>query len=497
MSLCVWYRFAPECIQCGSAVMDTDMLGNVPAKALCGGCNTPNVIDSMDNIKVMFLLNSDVLYVLAENYACTPSSESMSHTSVFAAVPANSTGSGYSYSVGTGEETQIAPQLEAGKYRMHCPVAKTDNYLVVKRDATEKDKTVQLNMKVSDLVHSPHHGERKTLEVSHGKIQFDIFPDTRSFFVLWIQKDVEEKKLFNLPQEERSPFTTATRVIHHPIFNALFQDKQVVSVQQNVFLSVSNVVLVFTDIVDSTKLYASLGDGLAFRLVRKHFQVLFGAFTRNGGRVVKTIGDAVMASFTTGRAALTAVSEAMEMLPQIGRRPDNNNYLEIRVGIHSGQATIVPLNGVNDYFGMTANIAARVQSVAKASECFVTENVLETQDAKDAYTELTSKGTAFKATPKTQLKNLKGVEDEIFARGFRWTLRSRRDSELSSSTNSFASYMNRKGKTLQRMSILSIDSVGEEEDDDDENVPKSFERPAEVGRRLSGLLPIDSKEEDM
>ena len=40
-------KFAPECVQCGSAVMDTDMLGNVPSKALCGGCNEPNVIDSM------------------------------------------------------------------------------------------------------------------------------------------------------------------------------------------------------------------------------------------------------------------------------------------------------------------------------------------------------------------------------------------------------------------------------------------------------------------
>ena len=43
----VTMRFAPECIQCGSAVMDTDMLGNVPSKALCQGCNKPNVIESM------------------------------------------------------------------------------------------------------------------------------------------------------------------------------------------------------------------------------------------------------------------------------------------------------------------------------------------------------------------------------------------------------------------------------------------------------------------
>ena len=235
---------------------------------------------------------------------------------------------------------------------------------------------------------------------------------------------MDDKTLMHLPQEERLRYTSAAKVIHHPVFNALFQDKHVVCVQKNVFLSISNVVLVFTDIVDSTKLYASLGDGKAFTLVRKHFQVLFGAFTRNGGRVVKTIGDAVMASFTTGRAAITAVSEAMELLPTIGRRPDNNNYMEIRVGIHSGQVTVVPLNGVNDYFGQTANIAARVQSAAKGSECFVTETVLNSSDdSRDAFNEITKMGSSFKATPFTELR-LKGVDGKVHARGFRWLRKS-------------------------------------------------------------------------
>ncbi|KAL7541318.1 hypothetical protein ACHAXR_010801 [Thalassiosira sp. AJA248-18] len=467
-------RFAPECIQCGSAVMDTDMLGRVPSKALCNGCNSPNVIESLDNVKVMFLLNSDVLYVLAENYACTPSADSMSVTSVFAIVPANSTGSGFSYCIGTGKDTEIAPALEPGKYRMHCPVAKTDNYLVVKRQTRDDDKPVQLNMKVSELVHTGQNGKtKKELHVTHGRIQFDIFPDTRSFFVLWVQKDVDDKKLMFLPEDERPNYTNATKVIHHPIFNALFQENQVVSVQKDVFLSISNVVLVFTDIVDSTVMYASLGDGPAFRLVRKHFQVLFGAFTRNGGRVVKTIGDAVMASFTTGTAALAAVSEAMELLPTIGRRPDNNNYVEIRVGIHSGQATVVPLNGVNDYFGQTANIAARVQSAAKASECFVTETVLESSEgAREAYNEITGMGSSFKPTPLIELK-LKGVAGKVHARGFRWLLRSRRASEASTS------YMDRKVNRSYsaRSSMRSIDSSGEDD----------FDRPGEMGRRGSTL----------
>ena len=430
----------------------------------------------------MFLLNSDVLYVLAENYSCTPSSDSMAVTNVFAAVPANSTGSGYSYCVGTGKDTEIAPALEPGRYRMHCPVAKTDNYLVVRNKAKDDDKAVQLNMKVSDLVCNHKFGKKKPdLQVPHGKIQFDIFPDTRSFFVLWVQKDVDDKTLMHLPQEERPTFTSATQAIHHPIFNALFQDNQVVAVQKNVFLSISNVVLVFTDIVDSTKLYASLGDGVAFQLVRKHFQVLFGAFTRNGGRVVKTIGDAVMASFTTGKAALTAVSEAMELLPTIGRRPDTNTYVEIRVGIHSGQATVVPLNGVNDYFGQTTNIAARVQSAAKASECFVTETVLDCDEARERYNELTSFGSAFKPTPLTELK-LKGVQGKVEARGFRWVLRSRRPSDMSDMSGSGTNYMNRK---VNRSYSLrgSFNSIDSDTGDD------SRERPGQRGRRLSTLDP--------
>mmetsp|Transcript_14243 Transcript_14243/g.29928 ORF Transcript_14243/g.29928 Transcript_14243/m.29928 type:complete len:899 (+) Transcript_14243:95-2791(+) len=485
-------RFAPECVRCGSAVLDTDMLGRMPSRARCEGCNAPNVIDSLDKIKVMFLLNSDVLYILAENYACNPSAKSMSLTSVYATVPATATCSGFSYSVGTGKETEIAPALPPGKYRMHCPVAKTDNYLVVEKPCEETDEPCKLPMKVSELVFNHKHGTNKTiLTAPHGKIQFDIFPDTKSFFVLWVQEDKDDTTLIYLPEEERVTYTSAAQIMHHPVFNSLFQEHQVVSVPKDIFLSIANVVLVFTDIVDSTKMYASLGDGDAFMLVRKHFQVLFGAFTKRGGRVIKTIGDAVMASFTTGKAALHAVADAMEMLPTAGIRPDSNRFLEIRVGIHCGRVAVVPLNGVNDYFGQTTNIAARVQSQAKASECFVTEAVLDSsRDARDAYTEITSSGSAFQSTPVTQL-NLKGVQGNVKARGFLWARRARRESELSCSSGSF---IERKGhregirvdSNALRSSIKSLNDITD--------VPKrAFQRPAELGRRRSSnlLVPDD------
>ena len=117
--------------------------------------------------------------------------------------------------------------------------------------------------------------------------------------------------------------------------------------------------------------------------------------------------------------------------------------------------------------------------------------MLEVGDARKAYTEITT-GSYFKATPPVQLK-LKGVDGEVHARGFRWLLRSRRDSSLSRDA-SFASYMNRRGKAPLRTSINSLDSIEDEEDNDNKLKVKKFERPGEMGRRKSNL---DVNEEEL
>ena len=117
--------------------------------------------------------------------------------------------------------------------------------------------------------------------------------------------------------------------------------------------------------------------------------------------------------------------------------------------------------------------------------------MLEVSDIRKANTEITT-GSYFKATPLVQLK-LKGVDGEVHARGFRWLLRSRRDSSLSRDA-SFASYMNRRGKAPLRTSINSLDSIEDEEDNDNKLKVKKFERPGEMGRRKSNL---DVNEEEL
>ena len=135
---------------------------------------------------------------------------------------ARDTGSGFRYSVGCGGDLQFCPALEPGRYRMHCPVAKTDNYLFVRREATEEDEPCQVKLAVSDMVVRPGD-QLKTFYAAHGKLHFDIYPDTGSFLVLWVQKDLDEHTLKYLPAEERPEFISAKQIIEFPTFQVLFQ----------------------------------------------------------------------------------------------------------------------------------------------------------------------------------------------------------------------------------------------------------------------------------
>lgn len=403
-------RWAPECVRCGSAVMVTERLSALPAFADCWGCGKPNRIHSLDRVMVTFTFAPDVLYLLANNYACTPSRNSMGHNAAFAPMAATNSGSGFRYSFGTGE-TEMSGPIPKGRYRMHCPVSMTDNFLVVERDASPDDAPLALPYRISEMVVTSSGQPRKTLHVEHGRLHFDIFPDTRSFFVLWIQEDQDEEQLMHLPEDERAPYTAATALLLHPSF-AMFRDQLVPG--GSAVLEVAEAYLVFTDIVGSTDLYDHLGDGDALGIVHTYFEALFEAFAARG-RIVKTIGDAVMASFPTGEAAVRAAAEGLRAVHARCTNPVTGQPLQIRVGVHRGSAIVVPVNGINDYFGQTVNIAARVQSEAKASQVLVTEAVLDGVGARQAFAEIAEQ-TDFTASA-FQTFQPRGVARAVSVRG--------------------------------------------------------------------------------
>jgi class 3 adenylate cyclase len=97
---------------------------------------------------------------------------------------------------------------------------------------------------------------------------------------------------------------------------------------------------------------------------------------------VKTIGDAVMASFVDPLDALRA---ALDMRAQIARfnADAGGDLIGLKIGLHAGACLAVTLNDRLDYFGQTVNIAARVQALAGADEIVVTDDVLSLPGATE------------------------------------------------------------------------------------------------------------------
>jgi class 3 adenylate cyclase len=171
------------------------------------------------------------------------------------------------------------------------------------------------------------------------------------------------------------PFLSGKRLLTTQTFRNLFRTETVASDEG---LGVRDITFLFTDLKGSTALYDQLGDLQAYHLVRQHFDALTQVITQRAGAVVKTIGDAVMATFLS---PLSAVQAALDMLKKI----DEFNHgraepLILKIGLHRGHSIVVSLNDRLDYFGQTVNIASRVQGLAEAHEIYLSQDVYAATD---------------------------------------------------------------------------------------------------------------------
>ena len=123
---------------------------------------------------------------------------------------------------------------------------------------------------------------------------------------MWIAGD----KLHELLGRRR-PFLTAKRLLTNQVFRDIY-GTDTIDVEQR--LKITSLTFLFTDLKGSTELYERVGDLVAFDLVRAHFRVLNEIVAAEAGAVVKTIGDAVMATFPTPDRAVAAALRMREAM---------------------------------------------------------------------------------------------------------------------------------------------------------------------------------------
>ncbi|HIK09816.1 MAG TPA: adenylate/guanylate cyclase domain-containing protein [Oscillatoriaceae cyanobacterium M33_DOE_052] len=375
-----------RCPHCDMVCGENHDLSQAAGVGGCPMCNIEFETDFSQRVEVTFSLSQDIEQS-PTNATCAPP----------AALKPK-----FQMAVSQGETNYAVDYLNPGKYRYCCAITLAKGIMVVEGAPTDKLQEIKLTQLQSGDF------DTKQITCAPGKIKIELTNSSESLSGLYLHEDELPSEL---TPEQLPPRVSGLQIIHLPAYQRLFGD-QVLSERERI--KISSVTVMFTDITGSTSMYEKLGDVKAYNIVRDHFEILFGAIEHHGGTVLKTIGDAVMASFISSEAAIKAAVNALNDFQDYNQNRPEDEQVKVKIGIHRGSTVLVNLNNRLDYFGSTVNKAARIQGVSQSWEISLSEEVYNQEVLV----------TALKASGKWSVTkhevDLKGIEGKqaVYSLGF-------------------------------------------------------------------------------
>ncbi|MBI3298717.1 MAG: adenylate/guanylate cyclase domain-containing protein [Elusimicrobia bacterium] len=285
--------------------------------------------------------------------------------------------------VAPGSKWVYDADIPAGPYKVFTDGFRARAAFLVEAAAKTPDKEIRFDLKENGL--EWHAGAR-----APGR------------YAIRFRNSTASPVNFNFARALEAPWVSGLDVASNQLFRDMFSGELI---SADASFSVKNIVLLFTDIRGSTDLYERRGDARAYALVKEHFRILFESVRRHNGAVVKTIGDAVMASFLTPTDAMAAIFDAHDRFEIFNER-SSENPIVIKAGVHGGACLAVTLNDALDYFGRMVNLAARIQGESRGGDIVVSRTLHGSAGVGKMASDL-----GWSASVKTA--GLKGIEDEV------------------------------------------------------------------------------------
>lgn len=319
------------CPSCRGVTEGHGSLAEVRGSSHCNTCQIDFTANFDHNIEVVFTPNASVRAVKTDAVFCAGSPQLQPHVVMTQRISAL-------------KSLPVPVRLEKGRYTLRVSEAPGSKPLYA-----EEGGALKADLRVTQYGWTPEE-ERVSLLPTLNLINAT---ETDQTFML-------ERTAWS------DQASTAADVSALQVFRDLFASEVVRPGEE---ISIGSVTLLFTDLRDSTHMYRTIGDASAFGRVREHFEVLEKYVAEEGGAVVKTMGDAVMAAFHHPAGALKAVWKAQAEIAGRGEP-----LLWLKAGLHKGPCIVVNLNDRLDYFGSTVNIAARLPAFSKGGEVIFSED---------------------------------------------------------------------------------------------------------------------------
>jgi class 3 adenylate cyclase len=289
-----------------------------------------------------------------------------------------------------GEKVILSLLVPPEQIIVFDPVTHRAQFIEVKGEPTRERQSLSFLLDQTGIP-----TETMALRPGPLRLQIENRSSLRALPSVWIAGEPLQNLL-----SRRKPFLTAKRLLTNQTFRDVYRT-DTLDVDQR--LKITSLTFLFTDLKGSTELYERVGDLVAFDLVRAHFRILTEIVAGESGAVVKTIGDAVMATFPSPDRAVAAALRMREAMRNLNKERQDGELL-LKIGIHEGPCLAVTLNERQDYFGQTVNIASRVQNLASSRAIFATGAVVQDEAAARL---IAASGVA----PVPQPRPLRGIAD--------------------------------------------------------------------------------------
>jgi class 3 adenylate cyclase len=306
------------CPHCRGVRDENSNLSALQAESHCDVCRIDFKTDTQESVEVTFRVHPSIREIEEQLYC--------------SAEPAKKTHIRVQWTLPPGAKASVMPKLPAGRYtvwRDH----EGGWYLDIDDDG---ERTIQW------MPHPEGHVVKATPDAT---VEFHNAERDHGMYT------IEEAKWSDHALR-------AGQLLGFQEFRDLFSEEYIGA---DVRLAVGEQTLLFTDVVGSTAFYALRGDPAAFVEIKKHFDEVFAIVSANRGAVVKTIGDAVMATFTNPVDSLRASRKIHDAFHP--KRTDTP--IRLRISLNTGPCIAVRLNANADFFGGTVNIAAKLQALAE------------------------------------------------------------------------------------------------------------------------------------
>lgn len=351
-----WRPYCPSCH--GSANNEYENLQDLNPKEYCPACHITYDALFDRGIEATFEIQPAIRAVSAEVY-CTGGPEKTSHIHTQRIMQ-------------PGEKIRHVMQLPNGIYSLYKKNFEPLLHIDVNSESENQSES-EINV---DLVDKTDTEER---------IQID------KNVILNIFNSTDQKQLIQLHQiTDLSNVATAAEVTTLPRFRRYFNKSLI---RQGERFGVDQIVIMFSDLRQSTQLYQDLGDVEAIGLIQQHFDILRTGVENNYGSVIKTIGDAVMAVFYKPKDALAAADEIIQQMKAFNQQ--NSSDLIIKLGLHSGSAFAITYDQKIDYFGTTINFCSRLEKLTGNADLVVTDHFRNLNEVDEYITKTKAKSEPF------------------------------------------------------------------------------------------------------